>query len=262
MRVVSKLLVAGLGGVLLAPVTANAADLIQPIIPAPPPPVVVVSGFYLRGDVGFSNQTVDTLANALYSTVPGGAGAVNHVQKGFDAAPIADVGIGYRWNQWLRTDLTAEYRGGANFHGMDIFPLAGGGTGVDEYSATKSEWLFLANAYVDLGTWWSITPFVGAGVGAARNTISDFRDTNVPTGGVAFGPTASQWNLAWAVYGGLAFDITPNLTMELSYRYLSLGDAHSGDERTFTGVNAINNPMKFKGLASNDVRLGLRYQFN
>ena len=27
---------------------------------------------------------------------------------------------------------------------------------------------FMANAYVDLGTWWCITPFIGAGVGGAR----------------------------------------------------------------------------------------------
>ncbi|HVV92796.1 MAG TPA: outer membrane beta-barrel protein [Hyphomicrobiales bacterium] len=261
---------AGLGGALLSPITANAADLIQPIIPAPAAPVVTVSGFYLRGDVGFSNQTVRTLDNALYSTVPGGPGAVVHAQKGFDAAPIADIGIGYKWNRWLRTDVTAEYRGGANFHGMDLFPVAGGGSGVDQYSATKSEWLFLANAYVDLGTWWCVTPFVGAGVGAARNTISNFTDAGLnlpgaggpPVASNARGATESQWNFAWALYGGLAFDITPNLTVELSYRYLSLGNAHSGDLIAFDGTNTVYNPMKFKDLASSDVRIGLRYLLN
>ena len=37
----------------------------------------------------------------------------------------------------------------------------------------------MANAYVDLGTWWCITPFIGAGVGAARVSIADFSDTGV-----------------------------------------------------------------------------------
>ena len=41
---------------------------------------------------------------------------------------------------------------------------------VDNYAASKSELGRLANAYVDLGTWWCMTPFIGAGVGAAHNT--------------------------------------------------------------------------------------------
>ena len=51
--------------------------------------------------------------------------------------------------------------------------------GQDNYSATKSELLFLANAYADLGTWWCITPFIGAGVGTYRVTISGFTDNGV-----------------------------------------------------------------------------------
>ena len=48
-----------------------------------------------------------------------------------------------------------------------------GGVNTDTYHATKTEWVVLANAYVDLGTWWCITPFIGAGVGGAR--VCDYR---------------------------------------------------------------------------------------
>ena len=34
----------------------------------------------------------------------------------------------------------------------------------------------MANAYVDLGTWWCVTPYVGAGIGMANIKISGFRD--------------------------------------------------------------------------------------
>ena len=47
----------------------------------------------------------------------------------------------------------------------------------------------MANAYVDLGNWYGVVPYVGAGIGASRNTICTFRDINVPTQGVAM-PTA------------------------------------------------------------------------
>ena len=44
----------------------------------------------------------------------------------------------------------------------------------------------MANAYVDLGTWWCLTPYVGAGVGMANIKISGFRDDGFNyTGGVA-----------------------------------------------------------------------------
>ena len=97
-----------------------------------------------------------------------------------------------------------EYRGKANFHGFDIINN-GGVAGSDEYRGSKSEWLVLANVYVDLGTWYSLTPFVGAGIGVSRNTISNFMDINTPTGGVAFGDSASKWNFAWAAHAGVSY---------------------------------------------------------
>ena len=41
--------------------------------------------------------------------------------------------------------------------------------------------VLLLNGYVDFGTWWGITPFVGAGVGFARNMLSGFSDTSLTT---------------------------------------------------------------------------------
>src|SRR5262249_2836090 len=146
---------------------ARAADL--PLPPVVPPPIeeYVASGWYLRGDIGMTNQSVKSLNNALYNSVT----SVNTVQKDWDSSPLFGLGVGSQFNNWLRTDLTGEYRGKANFHGLDIV-TAGGTMYTDQYQASKSEWLVLANLYVDLGTWYSFTPFIGAGVGAARNTIS------------------------------------------------------------------------------------------
>ena len=85
--------------------------------------------------------------------------------------------------------------------------------GTDTYHGTKSEWLVLANAYVDLGTWWCVTPFIGAGVGGARVTIANFTDQRSPTMapvccGSAFADNVSKWNFAWALHAGLAYKVT------------------------------------------------------
>ena len=54
-----------------------------------------------------------------------------------------------------------------------------------------------------LGTWWCFTPFIGAGVGGARNMISGVQDLGLnPAGAPGFGFTtndSAQWNLAWNV---------------------------------------------------------------
>lgn len=216
----------------------------------------------MRGDIGMSNQRVNRLFNVLYGTVT----TVNTAIKDFDAAPTFGIGAGYQFNNWLRFDVTAEYRGKANFHGLDIV-RSGGSVYTDEYRASKSEWLALANIYADLGTWWRVTPFIGAGIGTSYNTISNFTDTcaivAVCVGGsLATGATNSKWNFAWALHAGLAYKATQNFTVELAYRYVNLGDALSGDLVTYLGTNAIVNPMEFKGLSSHDLKLGVRWMLN
>ncbi|WP_315835368.1 outer membrane protein [Bradyrhizobium prioriisuperbiae] len=247
---------------------ALAADL--PIAPPPayaPPPPADFGGWYLRGDIGISNQSVKRLNNALDANL-----ITQNQTLGFDSAGIYGLGVGYQINNWFRVDATGEYRASANFHGRDLntFPVGGGpiGAGVDNYSASKSEWLFLANAYVDLGTWWCVTPFIGAGVGTSRVTISNFTDQGLASFGAgalpssAFADSASKWNFAWAVHAGLAYKVTPGLTMELAYRYVDLGDGITGDIKAFDGTNNVVNPMTFKHITSQDVRLGVRWSLD
>jgi opacity protein-like surface antigen len=251
--------------VALLSTTAFAADV--PIAPppyyapppgyAPPPPVVdEFGGWYLRGDVGLTQQKVKSLFNVLYET-PGTS--VETIGAGFSGAALFGLGVGYQFNSWFRADITGEYRAKADIHGLDIVNFNGIPVGTDEYRGTKEEWLALVNLYADLGTWWCITPFIGVGVGGAKITIGSFTDVNTPTGGVAFADDKSKFNFAYALHAGLGYKVSNNLTMELAYRYVHLGDALSGDLRTFDGTNAINNPMHFKGISSHDVKLGVRW---
>ncbi len=253
------------GAATLTASAANAADYSPP----PPQPICVprsqanmwpgvpicveeFGGWYLRGDIGITNQRVDKLENALLPA------STHHVNAEFDSAGLFGIGAGYQFNNWLRFDVTGEYRGNSDFTGLDIVRV-GGSTFTDEYRAKKSEWLFLANAYLDLGTWWCVTPFVGAGIGVSRVNISSFVDVNTPNLGVAYGATEAKWNLAWALHAGLAFQATNNLAIELAYRYTHLGDGIAGDAVTYTGTNSFNNPTTFKDITSHDLKLGLRW---
>jgi opacity protein-like surface antigen len=260
MRSVKFLIAAGAASLLSS--VAFAADM-PSIMPAPPmyapPPVEEFGGWYLRGDIGFSNQKVKNLDTPGYHdpgiTVPPTLGL------GFDTAGIFGLGVGYRVNNWFRADVTGEYRGNANFHGLDIVSFNGAVIGTDEYHASKSEWLALANAYVDLGTWWCMTPFIGAGVGMSRNTISNFQDINTPNRGAAFAPNASKWDFAWAAHAGVAYKVSPGLTLELAYRYVDLGDGVTGALTDFTGFTR-GRTIQFKDITSHDLKFGMRWELN
>jgi len=240
------------GAAFLSASSAFAADL----APLAPPLETFAGRWYLRGDIGMSNQQVGSLYNVLYDAP--GIFNVQNVGLSFGSAPIYGVGLGYQFNHWLRMDATIEYRGKAQFQGLDIVNY---GQGVDEYHAYKSEWVGLFNVYADLGTWWNITPFIGVGVGGSYNRISSFIDVNTPNLGVAYAPTASKWNFAWAAYAGFAYHVTHNFTVELAYRYIDLGNAQSGDLVTYNGINLVNNPMEFRDITSHDLRLGVRWNF-
>jgi opacity protein-like surface antigen len=267
----TRLLAAAAAAVLLGMPAARAADLgpppppcsMTPTAPGCAAPVAEYSGWYLRGDIGMSNQSVSSLENAGVN-----AGAtVTTPFLTFDSAPIFDVGIGYQLNNWLRFDATAEYRANAHFHGQQVLS-APGIILPDDYNASKNEWLFLANVYVDLGTWWGVTPFVGAGIGGSYNTIKSFTDVGATQVfgntilSTTYGADASKWNFAWAAYAGLSYQVTPTFAVEMSYRYLSLGDATTGPTNSFDGVTVVNGtPFVFKDLTSQDVRVGFRWLF-
>jgi opacity protein-like surface antigen len=239
-----------------AVVQAHAADLAYPLPPPEPVPVVDVGGWYLRGDIGVTNQRVRKLTNPLDASYAN----VSTVYKNFDSSSLFGIGAGYKFNSWLRADVTGEYRSRANFHGQQLaYPVGGGVVNPDTYTASKSEWLGMVNAYLDLGTWYGITPFVGAGIGFSRNTIHDFTDSSVVFNSVAFGRTRSKTNFAWALHAGLSYQVTPGFAVELAYRYLNMGSGHTGDLIAADGTNNIYNPTKFHNITSNDVKLGVRW---
>ncbi|NJL07653.1 MAG: porin family protein [Methylacidiphilales bacterium] len=242
----------------LAPGAAWAADM--PALLEKAPIIEDFGGWYLRGDIGMTNQRLDRLHNVQMG-LPHTAVFEFLDEGGFDSGWLFGLGVGYQFNSWLRADLTGEYRGTTGFRALDRYDTAGNGTwdGANEHNATKSEWLFLANAYVDLGTWWHITPFIGAGIGAAEVSIDNYNDVKVWGGGGGYAASHAQWNFAWALHAGLAYHVSPAFTVELAYRYLSLGDGKTGDVINYDGTNWWYNPTTFHDITSHDVKFAVRW---
>jgi opacity protein-like surface antigen len=252
-------MLAAAGAVTFTVAAAQAADLGVPFVPAP---VQEFSGWYLRGNLGMTNQQVKSLSLVPLPAAFAGD-TITTPFLSFDSSPLFGFGVGYQLDKWLRFDGTAEYRSSAHFHGQQVDQFVGGIL-PDDYTASKKEWLFLANVYVDLGTWWYVTPFVGAGIGASRNTISNFMDFGASgDGGIRLSTTYfddySKWNFAWALYAGLSYQVTPAFNVELTYRYVNLGSAQTGTPHAFDGTVIPTSPFVFHDITSNDLMFGMRW---
>src|SRR5258705_3914610 len=84
-----------------AQTAARAADMPMPPIQMPQIEEYVASGWYLRGDIGMTNQYLKGIHQRLYD-VPGTT--VEAVGMGWDGSMLFGFGVGYQFNDWLRFD--------------------------------------------------------------------------------------------------------------------------------------------------------------
>ncbi|QGM97200.1 outer membrane protein [Methylocystis parvus] len=270
-------IVTALFGALFAPAT-QAADF--PAIEPPPVeegPVEWGSNWYLRGDFGIA-ETHPTDLN--------GVALANRFPNNWSIG----LGGGYKFNNWLRGDVTVEYLNLYAKSGVRtdiILPCEIGlyldatqPTGVSSIPSACSPWirnrtesmLNMANAYLDLGNWWGITPYVGAGVGVnvlyQRAANNWYMYNGVPYAGVTYtdprnGATyMANWDtkyestslrLAYAFMGGVSYDIDNHWKIDVGYRWANLG--------SISGINRYNQPIT-TNLIQQSVRMGFRYMID
>ena len=255
-----KLALAGAAVIVTIP-AALAADM--PLMPPPPPPMEF-GGWYLRGDIGISTERAGNFHEDGLNPPPTG---VQNAGSGFETGGIFRLGVGYQFMPWLRADITGEFRSPATWSSFDIANF--NGTLIPEHvTVHKSEIVALANVYADLGTWWCVTPFIGAGVGFAGVKLANFQETAIggldpvqgffPINANNFAADQTQWNFAWALHAGLSYKVTPGFSVELAYRYLNMGNAQSG-----AIVGFLNNPQNtvfhIDNITSHDLTLGVRW---
>jgi hypothetical protein len=127
-----------LSALAMVPITAtHAADLGLP----PPPPIVeapcvgCTGPVYLRGFIGAANPVVDGISSELFEF-----NDFTVVHEDIKSSPLFGLGIGYQFNNWLRFDMTAEYRGKSLFIAQDNYP---GGNGTFSRGSNDADGTFL-----------------------------------------------------------------------------------------------------------------------
>ncbi|KAA3447100.1 porin family protein [Mesorhizobium sp. SARCC-RB16n] len=239
-----------------------AADLPEPQVEEAPPPVyeqpVDVGGWYIRGDLDYHKSKVGDIDYITYGAAPCPCGPPVGVagSKSFDYGKLKGGfslggGVGYKINEHFRTDLTADYWFKSNFNG-GTSDLTTTSTEVSKMSAL----LLLANAYVDIGTWHGVTPYVGAGIGGARVKWDTVYDPNTTESN----PGTSSWRFAYAVMAGASYCLTDKVILDAGYRF-----SHIQGGRMFeygpSSATPGAGPGFDHGFNTHEVRGGLRYQF-
>lgn len=157
---------------------AGAADL--PGTPPPPvgsdlfgPSFISNGSWYVRGDLGVGFSDTSGLS---------------------DDALVFGAGIGYRFNDTFRTDVTFDYNDNYKDNGIKA----------DGYT-------IMLNGYADIPNQlpMGITPYIGAGVGWGELNASG-------------GPAATRLDdngFAYSLMAGLSVPIQPKLALDLGYKY-------------------------------------------
>jgi opacity protein-like surface antigen len=229
---------ATLAGIAMASTPSLAADLFGPAppvtYPSPDSPQTEVgSNWYLRGDLGVSIDPSASFSMAGVSTPAPGVGVLpfaSSVGSSNDHTDFsADVGVGYRINNYLRGEVTYEYRagpGGGNSNTVicptGLTPVLTSGYLYDTTSTCNGNIELkqhnnttLANAYVDLGNYWGFTPYVGAGAGLNVNVTSGSVAYTETVGGAPYSANLSASGgtnpQVWVNSGGTPISPQPNI---------------------------------------------------
>jgi opacity protein-like surface antigen len=259
--------------------TAFAADMAAPLPPPvyQPPPTMyqpqptimeapaISGGWYLRGDVGIGMLNFSEFDHTQTNSSFGWPPSWTIVQSDIQDTSILGAGAGYEVNNFLRVDVTGEYRTKAMFKVTGSYTdfCAGGGICFDVNSANYSAAVFMANVYLDLGTWWCLTPYIGAGVGGAYNAITGIQDNGINSDGfVGFGYSSgdnSAWGLAWNVQAGLTYNVSNTFKVDFNWRYLNMGSPVSAVVNCQNTSPCPGAYYTLKDMGSQDFRIGFRW---
>lgn len=274
---------------------AAAADLGAPLEAAPfvdEQRVFFGTGWYLRGDAGWVREKA-----SLLTWSDGFGNQRAETSNGWTLG----LGAGYKFTDFVRADVTYDVRNVLKDKGSPTTeyacPTAVNATSVNDavvgmtpvygvcreggYASAKRSTL-LANFYVDLGSWNSVTPYLGFGLGTTFGKSETNSDWYTVNDGARYNPTLTApdgapnvwvdaagnpitpdpaillgeqnkarsqsrqiYNLSWALMAGVAVDLDSHAKVDLGYRFVNMGRFGTG------GSGRVNRAHEF--------RIGLRY---
>ena len=231
---------------------AAGADFGQPFpgLAASAPPddrVAFASNWYVRGDLAYAQETFPKIAPDFPSP---------SVLNTFSAG----AGMGYKVNDWFRTDLILDYRSRVHTVGIGATSpcFIATNTNSCNFDTEIHRWDLLANGYLDLGNWQGFTPYIGAGAGVTWSriwqTVDCTQSVNCTLSNNFLAASATHYQFAWALMAGLAIAMTDHAQLDVGYRFLDLGP--------IAGISSVTGTSVTQRVRANELRAGVRYMID
>lgn len=164
------------------------------------------------------------------------------------------LGVGYRFNDYLRTDVTFQARPGVRYSVLD--------NGPDRANGDFDSYAWMMNAYLSHPSvsMENFTPYVMGGLGVAQNKTSNiFWPLSAQT---EFSDRTTQF--AWQAGIGGLYAVNPHWMVDINYHFVSLGEVKNSGQYDTVGPNGVpanGAPTRFNRLYSNQFELGVIYRF-
>ncbi len=233
---------------------AFAADLYGGSIKDDPAPVMTSRPalFYARGDFAFSSNNFGSMTEAPN---------FQHSDAHIGDNRMWGGGLGYYFSHSVRGDLTLDWSSTASLNGT--IGAATGATVTGERQFGVRHLVGLANLYYDFDRGSRFSPYIGVGVGFARNTTTA-GTVVVPTCAAACTVDmdgSSKTNAAGALMAGFTTKLYDRWSLDAGYRFLYVGDAKTGDLMIAGAVApapSSSPAIKVNDIYEHQFRVGLR----
>jgi opacity protein-like surface antigen len=168
-------------------------------------------------------KTTTQARNNIY--IKAGAGAMfyekfkaiefGYFKKAPKTTPAYNIGIGYRINDSVRTDLNLQYAGvryKANYLRQNIKTTAA-----------------FVNGYYDINSNKHIVPYLTLGIGVGNNRAGYLKTDEEP-----LRKGRDITNFVWNLGAGAMFKANKNFALDLGYKYMDLGHTKTNDGKSLS----------------------------
>jgi OmpA-OmpF porin, OOP family len=187
--------------------------------------------YYIGGEAGWSSLTNQTDRAA---GLPG-------LNKRFDDGFAAGARAGIEWGPWR---LEEEYV----YRSNDLDRATVNGIRINGATGSREAHAIMTNVLYDFSLGWPVIPHVGGGIGA----VDIIDHGSAP--GVGRVQNDDDWQFGYQAIAGVRWPVSPNLAVDLDYRYLATTDP--------TFRTATNPSVRYRsGYETHNLMASLVYRF-
>jgi opacity protein-like surface antigen len=218
-----------------------------------------LEGYYITAKGGVS-KTSDTGVTSLNTPV---GTLLTFQNEDLGTGSAFGFSVGKYLTNSFRLELEAIKRTGYEY---DARFTNAGLTNLTVEAKMQTEALFI-NGFYDFQPFsirnTAITPYLGGGVGISRNKMGTAVEyyNGIPSGDTADGKTINQF--AYKLSAGTLVSLTEQLSLDVNYQYVNLGEFKGGIRAYDDGVFLGNNQRGINGgeIKTQELIVGLQYKF-